>query len=315
MDFMAKYPFSKETKSYLEKEGRDFESLHDELDYALERAKQSVQGERKGKWPTQTEIYTYPLSKILVSLLNDYYISKKFAKGEAKRVEHLLQGDTEENLEKLAAEFFDFEKNKSEYLIPVYQYLNYVPNLDEYKLVNKNLSNGKVSINFNEMAILLSQVMYSSIFKMKANKKDFPKKFIDMSNELKKYKRYDDDIKGPVNMEAFPPCMRKIYQDLQTQANVGHTARFVFACFLGNINMSIEEALKTFSKQENFSEPRARYHLEHAFGLKTGTKYSVPACQKMITYGLCYRDNSCQWPAPILYYKNKAFRRVKNAGN
>ena len=38
-EFAAKYPFSEEARTYLEKQGTSFHDLHEELDYAAQRVK------------------------------------------------------------------------------------------------------------------------------------------------------------------------------------------------------------------------------------------------------------------------------------
>jgi len=97
--------------------------------------------------------------------------------------------------------------------------------------------------------------------------------------------------------------MRKIYRDLQSEEKVGHIPRFVFSTFLGGIKMPLDEAVGLFKNQSNFNEKKTRYYLEHSYGLKSNkTRYSVPACSKMESYGVCYKDSTCRWKHPMSYY-------------
>ena len=315
---MAKYPFSDEAREHIQKLNIEFGNIHDELDYALNRVRLLLDGEMKGNSReslSEADIISFPLAKIIVSLAEDPYLLRQYARAESRRAENLLSADTGENLERLASSFIGYEKKGGFYVIGLAEYLNAIPENEESKLVNQKTEGGKVYLTPGALIGLVAEKLYRSILETRAKKKDFPRHFLAASGELREYKRTIEEIKGPVEFAAFPPCMRKIYQDLQTQPNVGHNARFVFSTFLGNINMGIEKALALFSKQENFNEKIARYHLEHAYGIRSGTKYSVPSCQKMAAYGLCYKDSTCKWPSPIFYYKNVSARQRRNAGN
>jgi len=205
----------------------------------------------------------------------------------------------------LAKQFFNINHEKDLFLVPVNEYLSYPPEEKEYSLVNLELDNGRVRLDKEQTAKLISQYVYHTVLNTKIDKRDVKNKmFIYFAEELKKDRRYaiPEDL-GAVEFEAFPPCMRKIYHDLQTEEKVGHIPRFVFSTFLAGIKMPIDEAIALFKNQANFNENKTRYYLEHSYGLKSNkTRYSVPACAKMESYGTCYRDETCRWKHPMTYY-------------
>lgn len=324
--FCAKYPFTKEAKEYLDflkinldtlddsmiEAGatRVTDSLGDSSKYARDRLEQIS----KAKEPyLMNELISYPVSKILVSLTEDRSLKKKFATAEAQKVYLFLQFEDDETLYGIAKQFFKVQKEKGAFLVPFQEYLNNMPPEKEYALVNVEIDKGKVLLDKEKLAKLISQYVYNGILNTKIDKKDVKNKmFLFFVDELKKDRRYaiPEDL-GKVEFEAFPPCMRKIYHDLQSEEKVGHMPRFVFSTFLAAIKMPIEEAINLFKNQPNFSEKKTRYYLEHSYGLKSSkTKYSVPACSKMESYGVCYRDDSCRWSHPMTYYaKMKKVRK------
>ena len=84
------------------------------------------------------------------------------------------------------------------------------------------------------------------------------------------------------------------------------------AFFAANVNMPLEDAVKLFSKQSNYDEKKTRYYLNHAFGQGSSkTKYAMYSCSKMESLGICYKDETCKWKTPVLYYKNILPRSVK----
>jgi DNA primase large subunit len=259
------------------------------------------------------ELLSYPISKILISLSEDRALKKKFAKAEAQKVYHFLQSEDEAVVHGVAKQFFTIQKEKDSFLVPFSEYLNYAPDDSNYALVNLEIDQGKIRLDKEKLAKLVSQYVYHSILNTKIDKRELKNKmFMFFADEIKKDRRYmvPEDL-GKVEFEAFPPCMRKIYHDLQSEDKVGHIPRFVFSTFLSGIKMPLDEAVGLFKNQSNFNEKKTRYYLEHSYGLKSNkTRYSVPACAKMESYGVCYKDQACRWKHPMTYYaKMKKVRK------
>jgi DNA primase large subunit len=310
----ARYPFTQEAKSYLNSLGMDLNSVDDSiLEYSIKRIKSALAGapeygreqaKSQNEAQLRNEIISFPVAKILVSLSENRALRSKFAKAEALRVYSAMQRENEESTHALASQLFTVEKKKDQFLIPFQQYLQYVPQEKEYSLVNLELSKGKIRLDKEKLAKLVGQYVYHSVMNSKINKKEIKNKmFIVFSDELKQDKRYvvQEEL-GAVEFEAFPPCMKRIYQDLQSEGKVGHIPRFVFSTFVASIKMPITEAVGLFKSQPNFNEKKTRYYLEHSYGIKSSTKYSVPACAKIESYGICHRVPECRWKHPMTYY-------------
>lgn len=321
MVFCAKYPFTKEAKDYLASISADFSKIGDEtLEAASERVKSSLASGRSDRLKQiksskysylVNEILTFPLAKILAGLNGDYFVRKQFASAEAKDVYYFLQLDSDDNLMKVADQVLSIEKKGGRFAVPVIEYLNNIPEGKEYKLVNAELERGKVLLEKETIAKLVSKYVFNSIISTSVDKKKVPKTFIFFADELSKHGResFAKMDFGPLNPDYFPPCIKSIVVDLRSGEKTAHQPRFVLATFFASINMPVDAAIEYFSQQPNFNEKKTRYYLEHALGKKGGTKYSMPACVTIESYGLCKRDATCRWKHPLTYYKAMKTKR------
>ena len=323
LKFYAKYPFSKEAKQFIEAINFNFDKVDVEfLESAVTRIKKMIKKNNpvenfKSINSTTMMDYlkdlllTYPVSNVLVALNNDFFIKKKYARAVADNVYYFLQREGQEAVEKLAVDF-NFEKQGNNFLINFVDYVNNIPSGEEFKLVNMPLDKGLVKISQNVLAKLVAERVFQSILNMRVDEKIVPKIFLEYASQINVEKRLQEDtVSGELDVQAFPPCMKKIVSDLMVNPKVGHLPRFVLSTFFASINMPIDKAVEYFRKQENFNEKKTRYYLEHSYGLKGGTKYSAPSCAKMMAYGLCFKDESCLWKHPLQYYKNMRGRKKK----
>ncbi|MEM0372872.1 MAG: hypothetical protein QXO69_03500, partial [archaeon] len=159
-------------------------------------------------------------------------------------------------------------------------------------------------------AKLVSKHVFNSIMNASVDRKKVPKKFIFFADELSKNRESFARIDfGPLNPEFFPPCIKSIVADLRSGTKTAHQPRFVLATFFSSINMPVDSAVEYFKEQPNFNEKKTYYYLEHALGKRGGTKYSMPSCATIESYGLCKRDASCRWKHPLTYYKAMKTKR------
>lgn len=323
--FCAKYPFTKQAKVHLQTLGLDFDKLdNDTVEIAVNRINSVLLNENDSKKRLSSiqssktsflmsEIVNYPIAKLLVALNGDYYIRKQFASAESRDVYYFLQLDYEENVMEVAQQIFNLKREEDKFILPVIEYLNNIPEGNEYKLVNSELDNGFVYAEKETVAKLVSRFVFNSIMETKADKKNFPKMFSFFAEELSKHRKESLEMHdfGPLNPEYFPPCIKRIVSNLRSGELVGHQPRFVLSTFFSSIKMPVDKAVDYFREQPNFNEKMTKYHLEHAMGKKGGTKYTAPACSTVESYGLCFKDNTCKWKHPLVYYKNMKSRRVK----
>jgi DNA primase large subunit len=89
-----------------------------------------------------------------------------------------------------------------------------------------------------------------------------------------------------VTESAFPPCIKKMLEQVAANVNLAHSARFALVSFLIQINMSVDQIVGLFNTSPDFDPEKTRYQVEHIAG-SSGTKYKPPSCATMATYGNC----------------------------
>jgi DNA primase large subunit len=235
---------------------------------------------------------------------------KKFSLFEARRVEKFLisdllkEKDLKKNLliSKIFKELFQlnvelepkknnlFKMNISDYLQRATQF-----NEEEWKLINRSVDNGYVYLDGDETVRLIRSEIYKLIYnKIKnMNITQIPEQIkihaILIKNKL------TPPVKYLRNRTDFPPCIKKALELLNKSENLPHSARFMLATFMLSSGRSVEEIVLLFQNAPDFNEKITRYQVEHLAGKKgSQTKYSVPACSKLINENLCYATIDCK---------------------
>jgi len=117
---------------------------------------------------------------------------------------------------------------------------------------------------------------------------------------------------GMVLVEAFPPCMKDVYDALLRGENLSHHQRFAIATFMLNIGATVDQVVDLFKNVPDFNEKTTRYQVEHLAGLRgSQKKYLTYSCEKMRTLGLCHGD--CGVKNPIVAYYKNASKIVKQS--
>lgn len=316
-DDLAKYPFLEEAGIYIRESYFDLDDFNrSEFLHIIERATKRVEFALiQGKVFIDLEKYDIELFTFLVSLIIMKYIDedsaiKKFSLFEARRVEKFLisdllkEKDLKKNLliSKIFKELFQlnvelepkknnlFKMNISDYLQRATQF-----NEEEWKLINRSVDNGYVYLDGDETVRLIRSEIYKLIYnKIKnMNITQIPEQIkihaILIKNKL------TPPIKYLRNRTDFPPCIKKALELLNKSENLPHSARFMLATFMLSSGRSVEEIVLLFQNAPDFNEKITRYQVEHLAGKKgSQTKYSVPACSKLINENLCYATIDCK---------------------
>ncbi|RLG84250.1 MAG: DNA primase [Thermoprotei archaeon] len=204
----------------------------------------------------------------------------------------------------------------------------------KYALVNQILDRGWVYVDKKVLSRILEEAIKNYIKSMIKPVKEIPSELNELVEEimnvLKEYikgeqsfklmningeKMIEGEIKGIIDYELFPPCMKKLVNELRSGENLSHHARFTVAAFLSRIGMDVNDILDLFKNSPDFNERIARYQVEHIAGLRGSRKQYMPySCQTMKSLGLCpVPDNDCGVKNPlVIYYRNL---RRKYKGN
>ncbi len=265
------------------------------------------------------DVIAFPIAKILLSFQRNPSAFERFAG---------LMGDlTFEYLvnekEKLS-NFLDLAQGlklrvdlrQEEHLqwiaIPLTQYIAFPLRDAQLHLVNQRVDKGFIILDINAACRWLAEVAHAQILaSLPVDTKGLPSVFEEKASQLQQKLREIQTTQakavalGVVNIQAFPPCMDKLYSDLSSGVNLPHMARFDLATFLVNIEMPHPDIITLFSKAPNYDERTTRYHVDNLSGKTSGKKYSAPSCAKVREHGLCI-SRTCNVMHPLQFYTRES---------
>jgi len=279
---------------------------------------------------TRVELLSYPVARVLVSLVDERVLTRKYARAEAAtaherfveefaatteykstRSERLTQAD-------LLAEFdltSAVRESPEGYRVDVGAYLDLAADQwgDEWRLVNRVLADGEVTVTAEELHELLRQAVRHRVAD------GLP---LSVPNPIAEH--LDDEVAqvretlsnldltreiDTVVPELFPPCMKHLLDQVQKGEHLEHHSRFAIASFLTSIGMTTDEIVDLFQVNPGFGEDATRYQVDHIRGATSPTEYSPPSCATMQSYGDCYnKDDVCEdvidESHPLNYYEH-----------
>jgi DNA primase large subunit len=243
---------------------------------------------------------------------------------EAKRASELLKEEEKEKLLEVANNFeWGLRLVKDVSLRPYVFGLRFPVFLKNatgfhdknWKLVNHLLINGEVYLTEREVSRLLEEEVRRYIEgKLDTKVKSLPSSIMARVNQLRQLaakKREEirlEEMPKRVVMEAFPPCIKGVYDRVAAGRPASHMGRFALTSFLLGIGMSVEDVFKFFRSVSDFNERMTRYQVEHIAGSRgSGTKYTPPNCSTLRTHGICISpDPECKGAVnPLVCYKRK----------
>lgn len=330
---LVKYPFTKEALEFFKSKDLTLKDLETDvgkriLKRSYERIHEAI-SQRKVTTnlseDPEIEILSFPIALLLLSLLENKSLIYRYAVAESKRVGELLKEEDLLKLVWIARHTFEWSvrlvneelSEGSWVLIHFIDYISHIPQSSlEWKLVNRRLAKGYVLIRKSELARVIEEAVKKYIVR-KCNERlpviDVPNTVIVFIEKIsREWSKYSNDFKnvravlGSAQEDVYPPCIRKILNELRSGKNLPHAARFALATFLLNIGMSVDEVVNLFKASPDFNERIARYQVEHLAGLRgSRVKYSPYKCSNMRSLGLCVDLNGevCKGiHHPLQYY-------------
>jgi len=279
-----------------------------------------------GLKPQDIEIEIYAIARMIVSCINNGYVTQKLVDHDVERANyyiHILKNgyldEIDPNLgvlKELGLKFkFDFGADE----ISVIQYVPMIAGLygAEWKVVNRQVSQGKVKIADKEKERLFKNVMKKALLsKLPLNVPEkISKRFIIAracgeileASQKKMYQQY-----GEVEEGAYPPCIRALMAAINEGTNIPHMGRFALTCFLHTIGLSPDQIVELYVQSSGFDQDKTMYQVSHICG-RAGTEYVCPACATLKTNSLCVNpDKICESiNHPLNYYKRKKWYEQK----
>lgn len=272
----------------------------------------------------EIEIFSFPIAVMLVAATEDSLIKSRYSLAEAKRASELLKEEEKEKLLEVANNFnWDLRLVKDVSLRPYVFALGFPVFLKNatgfhdknWKLVNHLLINGEVFLTEREVSRLLEEEVRRYIEgKLDTKIKSLPESIMARVNQLRQLaaKRREEirleEMPKRVVLEAFPPCIKGVYDRVAAGRPASHMGRFALTSFLLGIGMSVEDVFKFFRSVSDFNERMTRYQVEHIAGTRgSGTKYTPPNCSTLRTHGICISPiPECNRAVnPLVCYKRK----------
>ncbi|MCU0859227.1 MAG: DNA primase large subunit PriL [Thermoplasmata archaeon] len=328
----AKYPFLKESGTFLKAQGVTLDRLiagraYERARFAgKERVMESINEPMIQDHPMASsadatnELLSYPVARMIVSAVGDPMLINRYAIAEAKRADRYLNAEGMPFVMQVAADLgLDVAERNGEITVDFADFLRFSAALrsKEWKLINQRVKGGRVVVpNQKKLVRLVQQLIterISSELPLPVND-DIMSAFAPDIEEIrgiyekKRAEQRSKDV-GKLSITRFPPCMRKLLGMIQAGQNVPHSGRFALVAFLHTLGMNSDEVLETFSAAPDFDEGKSRYQIQHITGEISGTEYTPPECSTMKSYGICYDpDSLCEkeWMNhPLKYYRQK----------
>ena len=333
---VARYPFLSGSAQYAEENSADIESLMISPSYesarrrGLERVLSAVSQYKVSdvsliqEYDRLMEVLSYPYARMIVSCINDRFLTKRYALAEASRMNDLLSNDrgsemtVAEELEVRSTVDPDgfIHMHFSDYLR-----FSHVMKAVEWKLINTDLKGGFVSLSPDKFDRLLQNALQERI------EKELP---LSVPDEFRKALRSDTDHVGMILSDTkkklsptggegmkpdyLPPCIKAILASAQNGVNLPHSARFALVSYLNALGLTYEEIIGLFSQSPDFDESKSSYQIKHITGEERGGEgYTPPECATMRTNGICFDpDGLCAAiNHPLSYYRIKSGNTTK----
>ncbi|MCX6770616.1 MAG: hypothetical protein NTX79_01030 [Candidatus Micrarchaeota archaeon] len=297
--FCSHYPFSSAAKAHMA--GRGMEIVSSYVEKAEGRVREAIETGKVRKVPSlsdaqEEELALYAIARMIVSCANNRYLINRYAVAEAKKTSDYLSSDASAHPEyvgDVAAEFgMRFEKSGSHFLVPLGSYLPCTPRSTDYKLANREVAAGKVLVSSHERVRMLEEAVKKKIERELPIRAAFPDEVKAAGARVLALLPRLETAVVKVGQENYPPCVRRMIEELSLNVNLPHTARVALGIYLVRAGVATDKIVDIFRGAPDFSENTTRYQVEY---LRT-KGYSMPSCATMDSYGACIAECRCGTP-------------------
>ncbi|UIO99830.1 DNA primase [Halobaculum sp. CBA1158] len=338
----ARYPFFATAREAVRESGVDLAALVADGDPAVDRGRErveraltegTVEADDPVEWDARDELLSYPIARILVSLLDSHAAVEKYADAEARTAYRRFTEDLDRersgdarpdpaavDRDALLREFDLDGAVRAEAPKPgqpegkwlwlgVGAYLSYVdPEWgDDWRLVNRDLADGEVRAEREELYRLLREAVRDRV----ADGLPFEGVGDDLAAELEaeisdlrdlladRSVRADLEVVAP---EHFPPCIAKLLGRAQAGDDLDSRELFSLLAFLAGLNLESDEVVALTSLGPDLVADRFAYLRD-----ESGAQYPPPSCRTLGEYGICDNEDNHRSvaPHPMEYYSRQ----------
>jgi DNA primase large subunit len=330
----ARYPFLRAARGAVESAAVDLgEVVRTEesvVSRALERVERALEDGEVGETHrrTRVELLSYPVARVIVSLVDEHILTQKYARAEARTAHERFEYDLNQSVELKSTQrerltlpmlLDEFElrpgvtETREGYAVDVGTYLSLAADTrgEEWRLVNRALCDGEVVLEESELLVLVRQAINERVADgLPLSVPDVIATELESECEQVHVALSELDLMRDIDTvvpELFPPCMRYLLDQIQKGEHLPHHSRFAIASFLAGIGMTTDEIVDLFQVNPGFGEEATRYQVDHIRGETSPTEYSTPSCATMQSYGDCVNmDDLCETIShPMAYYERK----------
>ena len=332
-----RYPFLPTASSILE--DVDLDSLLDDYFYAEARAlainrleTSATRGVIELEGPPindETDIVLgYVISRLVLAATDNQALINYVALSEAFRAETYLSSETDEDLVEIVNTLgvVNVKLKGNKFSMNFIDYVRAASKLREgnWKLSNRGVNKGIVELERETLIRLMRNVIQQHLEELPKAPSEIKEKFEGTIEDLKSLvsKTFTERIGGlntvvsdrqaeamkelgRFDLSKAPPCFNLNLMDLQAGVNLAHPSRFFITTFLSSLNQDPEAVMRLFATAPDFKEAFTRYQVEHISGKTSGTQYSSPKCDTLVSSGVCPGPNALcrQIRHPLSYYR------------
>jgi len=319
-------PFTEKAKSFVEESGYglaelvtgDRELFEGVRGRARERVLRCLRDEdppeldirRASQRDKEVEALSYPLTRVIVSCIDDRFLVKRFAEAEAGKARSFVEdsGDPIRRLEDMGYGFDRDGAAVGDFLVLASGMVG-----EEWKLVNRPVEYGRVELDHDAALDLFTEAARREVerelpLSVSAEVCSSLERYLEpVRQELERRTYRAEDME--LDESCFPPCMELLVKKMEEGEGLPHTARFAVTSFLRTVGVEVDEIVQMFNTSPDFDEEKTRYQVEHISGDSSGIEYTPPSCQTMKTYGNCptkEMDEKCEADTvthPLSYYR------------
>jgi DNA primase large subunit len=336
----ARYPFLEASREAVQEAEVDLADLIRERGPPVERGVERVERALlagtvapESRWGTRAELLSYPVARVLVSLLSTPGVVEKYAAAEAALAHRRFTEDfdadarlrsTDRERLSLDALLADFglaaavqPTGDGGFRIDATDYLRFASGLedDRWRLVSRELHDGRLPVARTELYTLLREAVRRRV--ADGLPLSVPEGVADaLSDEVGTLREaiadVDADLSGPpgaVVPELFPPCVRALLDRVGGGAALPPDARLALVAFLSGLDLDADGLLEFCDADDLDTAESLRYQFERLAD-ERGPAFPIPSCGTMVARGLCVnRDEVCEEIAhPVAYYGTRLDR-------
>lgn len=328
----ARYPFLGVSREAVEAADVDLAAVVRDggapVDRGVERVERALVAGTvapEGHWATRAELLSYPVARVLVSLLDVRGAVEKYARAEAALAYDRFTDDFEEDAQlksagegslTLESTLADFDLSgdvrptgDGRFSVAVSAYLRLSASLgDDWRLATRALHDGHVTVTRRELYDLLREAVRRRVADGLPLSVPEPvaaaltEEVETLRDSLEPVERTRDvDAFAPT---AFPPCVQALAEQGR-EGELGDTGRFALLSFVASTGAPFEQLAALLGISDLDDAETLRYQYERLAG--DGAQFAPPSCATMQANGDCHDpDELCASIGhPLAYYEEQ----------